>query len=574
MTPSPSPQVPLKFDVSKARADGVTDDQILEHLGNLKKFDYKKALSDGVSKQTIIDHLSGFETFAREEQKSSRKVTDTIIDVLRPILSGAGAAGATSLSGPFAPATAPAAYIGIDALLQKLQSDPQQSLASQVVGAEKGGVADSIINTGEQYLGGKLMERGLNVIQRGVKVFNNADIPDIYKFNPTTSQASRALLGEDSLITKATKGIEDLALGSKRKALDRSAGAGFTQALMLADDLDFNFSRNPQLMLDLIDQEWPKIAPRSNVRFKTTPGFEAPVTPISIKEVRAPGTPVRVVKNPADAEKGIESFIETRAAGPVKSYPTGTTEVTPGMETTVKYGQKVTAIPGKTVEPEVLSFSVLDNTISDPRKLNKVLADAQANGVGFNLKKSLQGYQFMKMFNEASERSVTAQGSRLLNNQTVRINPKKLDEMWLAPEMQDSYKTLYNAKQRSDITQFFKNIEMTQDKIDTGYRKLWIMGGGIGMASDLLLGHTIPMGGIGGVTGVYLGSKVLGKMLTNPKVARYFVALAGGEPLEASEKFAGRIIIQALQGSTVALINKDGSRTPVVVQGERLVPLR
>ncbi len=452
------------------------------------------------------------------------KDTDTLIDFLRPILSGTGASLATGAVGASgigtggissfaAPAAGAATYTGIDALLQHLRSQPDQSFTSEGLGLKPGGVASTLVNTGQQALLNKVGESVIGGLMRGGKTLLGGSVePEIQKFLPTTSQAA-ATAGMNKLAI-VSKGFEDLALTAKQQALDKSAGAGFTQALQLAKDSDFNFSRNPNTMLDIISHDMP-LGEGSNTPIKITPGQKySPLTKTT-------------------------DFI----------LPTSPT-VTPG-------------------EPNlnlVDSFSKLDKVIQDPKRLQDVLSTAQSNGVGDNLRKSLQGYQFMKIFNNAATRSV--EGSPYSNN-VIHINPKSLDSDWLNPEMQDSLKTLYNSKQRSDITQFFTNIANTQDKINANpiARKLFLLHGGIGLATGLLTGSVT--GGAEAAAGsmlTFIGAQQVGKLLTNPKTARLLVAIAGGEPLGVSEQYAGKAITNVLNGSTVALMDRTGNKTPVTIR--------
>jgi len=414
------------------------------------------------------------------------KLPDAAVDVARPFIAGAvghtvGALAAPS--GPVAVGADLATYTGVDTLLKYLKQNPPSSLGESL--AESGGEA-----VGNKVIGGLM-----NFLGRGVKAVRNADQTEIQNFLPTTSQAAKAA-GQDKLAI-ATKALEDISLTAKEKALDRSAGAGFTQALKLAKNNDFNFSRNPQLMKDMIQQDSPSITNYTPFR---------------------KGQPFQLTN---------ESVLD--------------------------------------------SFSKIDKVIGDPAKLQDVLTTAQANGVGENLKKSLQGYQFMKIFQNATKQSLTegAPGSQNI----VRINSQSLADDWLDPKMQDSLKTLYNSKQRADIGQFFKNVAMTQDKINANpvAKKIWMLHGGVGIATGLLTGSL--EGGTIASVGTFIGAETLGRLLTNPKVGRLLVAMAGGESLGVSEAYAGRQIANALQGSTIALIGQDGSKTPVKVQGEKLVPL-
>lgn len=224
------------------------------------------------------------------------------------------------------------------------------------------------------------------------------------------------------------------------------------------------------------------------------------------------------------------------------------------------------------IPPE--SFSQLDKVIGDAKALKAVKQAAYESGVGTNLEKSLQGYQFMKMFQDATERDLFASPS--LQN-TKRLDVSKFEKTWLDPKMEDSFKELYNSKERANITQFFKNVAETQDKITVNpiAKRFWVMHGGIGLGMGMLTGSPLEGAGAAGASylGVYLGAQQVGKMLTNPSTARLLVALAGGEPLGYSEQFAAKQITRALQGSMLGLIKSDGSVQPARLQDGKIQPL-
>lgn len=393
------------------------------------------------------------------------RVPDSVIDMLRPLVSGAAGAGGAALGGPVG---AVAGYGGADAILQHLKQKADNGMVASVVGMGPGGLASTLTNTAEQYGLGKIGDVLVSKGMGAVKAFKNVDQPEIAKFLPTTSQALES--GGYSKLASVSKAVEDMAVGAKNKALDRTAGAGFSQALATAKGADLNFSRNPNTMLDLIKMDLP-------------------------------GSPAKV------------------------------------------------------------DFSAIDRVIKDPIKLENTLTQAQSLGTDENLRKSLGGYKFMDIFNKATTQKI---GENTYSNNVVRIDPQVLSNEWLDPKMQDSLKLLYNSRQRADITQFFNNVANTQDKIGSGsYKKLWLMEGGIGLGTSLLTGS--PIHGAEGAAGIYLGAQGAARLLMNPKVARIAVALAGGEPLGVSDQLAGRLIVRALQGSAVALINADGSKTPAVV---------
>lgn len=415
------------------------------------------------STKPLVGNLNDFP----EQGSYDRKDADTMIDVSRPFVANAAgtfAGGLAAPSGPGALVARTGAYSITDALMQYLKEKKPDS----VLGALGEGAAQSVSND----VLGKLFK---TVIGTG-KSFIKADQPEIFNFSPTSSQALKAT-GSPKLAAGA-KLLEDLSLSAKEKALDRSAGAGFTQALKTARGMNFNFSRNPNTMLDIINND----------------------------------------------------------------IPVGDT------------------------------LGKLDTVIRDPKKLQDVLTSAQTNGVGFNLKKSLQGYQFMKMFNDASIRSVE-KGNPLTDN-VVKIDSQKISNAWLDPEMRDSFEKLYSKTERNTISEFFKNVAATQDKPNTNpiAKKIMYLHGGIGIGTGLLTG-SVPIGAMTSGT-AFIGAEILGRLLTNPKVAGMLVKMAGGEALGYSEALAGRMLTNALQGQTIAIINADGSRTPVQVNKDKLEPIQ
>lgn len=469
-----SPQ-PFKFDVKTARADGLTEDQILEHLASQKKFDVNKALRDGLSKGQILDHLSGFEP---ELGKShNRETMDTLMNFIRPMVAGGASTAAGAFSGPAAPVTAPLAYVATDALMQKLQSKPPTSIASSALNLEPGGVASTLANTGEQFAAGKAFSGVLNAAGRAKKAwFDPEYFGPIGRHSPTTEQLANAT-GHTALGT-FTKHVEDMNIVSKTAALDRAGGKGFTEALRTAKNAGLNFNRDPNVMLDMARND----------------------------------------------------------------------------------------------EPFLQSFAKLNQVIEDPAKLRGVLSAAQQNGVGDNLRKTLGGYKFMDIVDKASTRDLS---KNPFSNNVTRLDPEKLSEQWLEPKMQQSLKELYSSKQRGDIEQFFRNVIATQDKMDAApfAKKFWLMSGGAAMGMGMLTGSlTLAAKGAGAI-GLFVSGEGLGRLLTNPKVARTIVAMAGNEPLGVSEQLASKMLSQALNGEMVALINQDGSKTPGIIEDGTFKPV-
>lgn len=446
-----------------------------------------------------------------------RKNVDTFIDVARPYVAGGLADVAATASAPIPiPGSSIASYGGAytlaDTLMQYLKEKKPESLG--------GALKEGLVNAGVQKVTGGLVKAGGRV----VKAFHGADQPEIMNFSPTTSQALEAT-GRGKLAA-AAKYFEDIATSGKNKALDRTAGAGFSRALDFIGEDDLGERRLSNLANDYLPQTTP-------VKFVGNPRTSTPIKFIE-KEV-TPSNPV---------------------SGQTEVLPGETKNLPPTSFSTVR------GTPGPT-DP-------IDKVLADPALLEKTLTNAQELGTGPNLRKTLGNYQFAKVFNSGAE--YNAEGG------VRRINSSAIEQMLGDPNMQDSYKKLWGSEGFSNVKQFFKNISYTQDKVGAGtYRKLWLMEGGIGMASGLLLTGSPLVGSIGGASaavGGYLSAKALGTLLNKPETARIMVNLASGSSLGVPDQYANRVILKALQGMTIAIMNEDGSKTPVKVTDKGLEPLR
>lgn len=434
---------------------------------------------------------------------NQKPVTDDQIDFARPFVANAAGGAAAALaapSGPGAFAARTGAYSVIDALMQELKQKSPDSIGS----ALGEGAIESLKNSGMQ----KLLQFG----GRAIGSLRNAGQPEILNFSPTTSQALKAT-GSGTLSVSAAKGLEDLSITAKQKALDRTAGAGFTQALQFAKKSNLN----PQAALDNVAKEMPI-------------GLDA-YTPIKI-----------------DPGQKYQNLTKTQNFQP---------HVPPSVNAS-----------GETQLNALDSFGKVDAVIKDANKLQDTLSAAQANGVGFNLKKSLQEYHFTRLFNDSMKVNPETGG-------LARLDPKALADSWYDPKMEKSIDTLYNSQQRSDIEQFFKNIAMTQDKVNTNpiAKKILFLHGGASLAAGLFTGHLAA--GAASATGVVVGAEVLGKLLTKPGTARLMVNLAGGGPLGMSDTMAGRLLVNALQGETVAIQDAQGQQHPGILGKDgKFVPLQ
>lgn len=207
------------------------------------------------SKQQPLQTGSGMLTgtgISPQQPAASPNTTNSVIDMLRPLLAGAAGGVGASMGGPVGGV---AGYTGVDALLQHLKTRQDNGIIAKATGMEAGGIPATLTNTAEQYGLGKIGEKLIGGGIRGVKALANADQPELMKLAPTTSQALEG--AGYSKLAHVTKAVEDIAISNKNKALDRTAGKGFSEALDLAKRNDLNFSRNPNTMLDLIRMDAP-----------------------------------------------------------------------------------------------------------------------------------------------------------------------------------------------------------------------------------------------------------------------------------------------------------------------------
>jgi hypothetical protein len=200
-------------------------------------------------------------------------------------------------------------------------------------------------------------------------------------------------------------------------------------------------------------------------------------------------------------------------------------------------------------------YAKIDAVIQDPDRLAKVLTAGQLAGqAGSNVRKDLQSYQFMRMINDATTKDATG---------NIRIDPTKITKVFNDPDMNTSLDTLYGKQGRQNVSDFIKNIAATQDQ-QKSYpvaKALRLVDGGVAFGAGLLTGNIHLASGAAGVAGLFVPSAVVGNLLTKESTARVVTAMAGAEPLGQSSQLASKLVTDALQGTSVALMGSDGKKT-------------
>lgn len=194
-------------------------------------------------------------------------------------------------------------------------------------------------------------------------------------------------------------------------------------------------------------------------------------------------------------------------------------------------------------------LETLNKIIDQPKQLKKFLLRGKSTRLA-----DTQAYELTRLMNDSVE--MDGAGNAF-------ISGTKLQNLWKDPVKQESYGELFNQQNRSDISQFFKNIAKVEQKGPLGTHPAWMLRL---TSAGLQLGPAIVAGMQTGnypVTGAVLtagsvGLNQVAKLLTKPTTARLMVAMAQGQ-LPMPSRVAGRIIGQALRGTTMDLIEKDGS---------------
>jgi hypothetical protein len=232
----------------------------------------------------------------------------------------------------------------------------------------------------------------------------------------------------------------------------------------------------------------------------------------------------------------------------------------------------------KALNEETRSITGINNIIKDPKELQKALVAGNLQipdqgGIKYitsNTKKDLQGYEITQLMNKA--KTTNPDGS-------ISFDGKKLVDAFNDSDKQESYKILFNSKNRSDINQFFKNIAALDQKGQMGPRPYWMLratAGGIMLSGSLMSGMNPGLAGGGAILGGTIGLNALGKALTNPESARLLVAMAQGGPLNMPTMVAGRILGNVLKNTPMTLVRDDNTQIEGKINsdGKFVIPLK
>ena len=221
---------------------------------------------------------------------------------------------------------------------------------------------------------------------------------------------------------------------------------------------------------------------------------------------------------------------------------------------------------GQVINDTTSTLPTMDAVLGDPKKLQKVL---NTGAVTFpsgavastNARQDMGAYMLKNLW----DRAVKVDPSNPSGAMTVDANA--IQNAWNDPRIFQQKGMLFNQQTRADLDQFFKNVAATQQK-QAGigaWTKLGLAKGVIALAPALVGGFVHGGEGAATATGLEFGAHYLGKVMTNPRLARAMVAAASGQPLNMSQTVFSRMLMGALQGATVTGVSQDGTKTEGVV---------
>lgn len=197
--------------------------------------------------------------------ETPRSFKSKALEFARPIADTAAGAAGAALSGgvPFVGAVAgPAAYLGMDQIMQALQgSERQPSISSNVLDLQKGGVADRVASTAEQYGMNAALGKILTPLASGIKGVINEGLyggvanPLLGELGATYSQYQNRPIAEliENIAARGYKAKALEAISAKASDMAGKIGKVFSPIRVASEVQD------PQLLGNYIQQQTAQV---------------------------------------------------------------------------------------------------------------------------------------------------------------------------------------------------------------------------------------------------------------------------------------------------------------------------
>lgn len=497
---------------------------------------------------------------------SGRKFLDSAINFARPFATDAAIGGGTALGGP---AVGMGAGLITDKILQHLRSQPEQGILSQTTGSTPGGIVSDFLNTGEQILGGKLINAGVQKLVRPAANAAKGYIdPQLQKLGATFSQYQ----DPNSYLGKAAKFVEDtFASGAKKSIQANSAAAGNQQIENLAAKTagrSVNTVQSPQLHSQLIQQE--AIANQKDLldaadQFALKAKMYGPVYKDIVTGYDAQGQPLssRVQIN--------KNFDPAKYADAVQNHQAVAT-----LHNSL-FDEK--GLKGLVNDPNNSAVPFIDKILADSQQLSRALKSSKLPIPGTGgltspqLTSDLKGYYINKLIDSASTRDP-------ITHEITKVDSQGLANTFGAQKTSASVGQLFSKSQLDDLGQIFDGLAKTQQPISGGERYIGhaidrsALYGGLEMAGSLLSGHT-SFGLLGAVPAtIKLSGYGIAKILQNPTAAATLTKMVSGRPLNLSQATIAREFSKVLNGVVLNAVNQDGSTTTGKIQNGQFQPVQ
>lgn len=205
----------------------------------------------------------------------------------------------------------------------------------------------------------------------------------------------------------------------------------------------------------------------------------------------------------------------------------------------------------------------LDKTLADPQSLQRFLNTGEqefpplGNGKkniieSTNARRDMAGYRLIRSWQ---------QGQPSISDQPISV--KAIKTAFNDPRFIEQNGQLYNSQTRANINQLLDNAAHVQEKSSAGWiPKVYAVRAGLAIAPALI---GLGTGGVERgleVAGVELGAHAVARLMVNKNVARGIINLAGGYPLELSDRLFAQRMASALQGITISVVDSQGRRVP------------
>lgn len=565
-------QVTLDQQIQNARKAGYSDEEIQSYLK-----------AKGLVKEPTVAPIQkdSLEGISNTDESKTPRTLESVLRLIQPLISGgagiAGGTAATVTGNPeFAGLAGSASMAGSDYILNKFLGNEQSHPISGTLGIKPTGdsLLDSATSIGENTLVNEGINQALGPI---IKRIGNSAI-NISKESDVNASGGSSYLSKAANATQATVAkVRDYLLGAQPGKGSVSGNIStldptFQQYLKekgisnLGVDLAEDIFARKQKVEALVNSA-DKIKQEATDTAKALTGKQS--VNLETNDALARSMQLKSQINWTNLNDEIDSTSKALAANPNDKALTKNLEDLMKARLSTFFPDYEKGIAVKDLLPETPASRSLNSPsqvmkvlMYDPNKLQRFFDSGEIKVAGVPItsaspRKDMAGWTFNNIFNNA------------VDSEKGTLNYNKLINDWDTYKVTDAGRTTFNAQTRGNIDQLFDKFKYAStgenSKGASRYLTLRLgsasVGLGAGLAAGLLSGSTTGLLADSSLVGFTLGMNQLGKLMTNPDVARLMIAAVSDGPLNMAPQVATRLIGRALKGQPVKLEmkNKDGS---------------